>query len=175
MIYFIIIGTIPSIFIGLVYKDILESFFDNIVTVGISLIFTGLILCSTFFIKRNNRKHSILNSFIIGIAQAIAIIPGISRSGITISTALLLGLSSKKSVKFSFLLAIPAICGAGILIILNLDVNSNIYQFSNILGMMASFVVGFIALKWLLKWIEKGKIYYFGFYCIIIGVITLIL
>ena len=173
----IIIGTIPAIFIGLGLKDILESFFDDLAIVSIALIFTGLILCSTFLINnKKNNEHTILTSIFIGCAQAIAIIPGISRSGMTISVALLLGISPKEATKFSFLLAIPAIGGAGILTAFNMDINnSEIYQLSGFVGMLTSFLIGFIALKWLLIWIEKGKLYYFGLYCIIIGFMTLIL
>ena len=172
-ILFIIIGTIPAVFIGLGFKDYIGSLFDNFKTVGIALILTGLVLLSTQFTKRKNIKNSNLSAFFIGCAQAIAIIPGVSRSGMTISLALILGLSPKEAARFSFLLAIPAISGAGILTMTDISSTSNNFFLVGIIGMLTSFLVGFFALKWLLGWLGKGKIYYFGVYCMLIGSITL--
>lgn len=165
----VILGTIPTVVIGLTLKNFIASLFENINNVGIALIFTGFFLISTFFIKRKNLKNSLKKSLLIGICQAIAIIPGISRSGITISCALLLGISPKKAAQFSFMLAIPAISGAGILTAL--DINSG-YEISSSIafgGIISSFFVGVISLKWLLRLLQTGKFHFFGFYCIAIG------
>jgi len=174
-IFFVLVGTIPSIGIGLGFKDIFEALFDNMDAVGGALIFTGLILYCSSFIKRGNKEHSIVTSILIGCAQAIAIIPGVSRSGMTICTALFLGLSPKESARFSFLLAIPAISGAGILTALDV---SGEFQFPlsvSIVAFLSSFGVGVVALKWLLGWLEQGKFHYFGVYCIAVGIITLVI
>ena len=110
----------------------------------------------------------------IGLAQAVAIIPGISRSGFTITVSLFLGISPKKSAKFSFLLSIPIIFGAGLLGVIELA-NGSLFTLSTILvAILSSFLVGVLALKTLLKLIEKGKFYFFGVYCIFIGVISIL-
>ena len=170
----ILIGTLPAVVIGLGMKDHLEQLFDDLIVVGFALIFTGLILMSSRYFKRNNKDHSILTSFFIGIAQAIAIIPGISRSGMTISCALLLGLDSKQAAKFSFLLAIPVISGAGLLMAADIDSGSNMDLSTSLAGLITSFSIGIISLRWLLGWLEDGKFHYFGVYCFSIGIFTVV-
>ena len=170
----IIIGTLPALVIGLGLKDLIAQLFDNLLVVGFALIFTGLTLISSFYFNRQKNEYSIFRSFLIGIAQAVAIIPGISRSGMTISCALLLGLDSKQAAKFSFLLAIPVIGGAGILMVTDIETASSI-DFSTLMGgLFSSFFIGVVALKWLLAWLEDGKFHYFGIYCLLIGIITVI-
>jgi|TARA_X000001036_G_scaffold315201_1_gene293655 undecaprenyl-diphosphatase len=170
----IIIGTLPALIIGLGLKDLIAELFDNLLVVGFALIFTGLTLISSFYFNRQKNEYSIFRSFLIGIAQAVAIIPGISRSGMTISCALLLGLDSKQAAKFSFLLAIPVIGGAGILMVTDIETASSI-DFSTLMGgLFSSFFIGVVALKWLLAWLEDGKFHYFGIYCLLIGIITVI-
>ena len=170
----IIIGTLPALVIGLGLKDLIAELFDNLLVVGFALIFTGLTLISSFYFNRQKNEYSIFRSFLIGIAQAVAIIPGISRSGMTISCALLLGLDSKQAAKFSFLLAIPVIGGAGILMVTDIETASSI-DFSTLMGgLFSSFFIGVVALKWLLAWLEDGKFHYFGIYCLLIGIITVI-
>ena len=173
-IFYIIIGTAPSVFIGLGYKSFIESLFNNLKTVGSALIFTGLVLFSSQFSVKKYLKPSIYTAFLIGCAQAIAIIPGISRSGMTISMALFLGFLPKEAARFSFLLAIPVISGAGILTMIDLNENDYEFMVTGMIGMLSSFLVGFFALKWLIGWLKKGKIYYFGVYCILIGFLTLL-
>jgi len=172
-ILYIIIGTAPSVFIGLGYKSFIESLFNNLKTVGSALIFTGLVLFSSQFSVKKDLKPSIYTALLIGCAQAIAIIPGISRSGMTISMALFLGFLPKEAARFSFLLAIPVISGAGILTMIDLNENDYEFMVTGMIGMLSSFLVGFFALKWLIAWLKKGKIYYFGVYCILIGLLTL--
>ena len=172
-ILYIIIGTVPSVFIGLGYKSFIESLFNNLRTVGSALIFTGLVLFSSQFSVKKNLKPSIYTALLIGCAQAIAIIPGISRSGMTISMALFLGFLPKEAARFSFLLAIPVISGAGILTMIDLNENDYEFMVTGMIGMLSSFLVGFFALKWLIGWLKKGKIYYFGVYCVLIGLLTL--
>ncbi len=173
-IFFVLVGTLPAICIGLGFKNILESLFDNMDAVGGALIFTGLMLYCSSFIKRKNREHSIVTSILIGCAQAVAIIPGVSRSGMTICTALFLGLSPKEAARFSFLLAIPAISGAGILTVLDVSGGFQLPLSVSIVAFLSSFGVGVVALKWLLGWLEQGKLHYFGAYCLSVGIITLV-
>tara|TARA_Y100001934_G_C12332627_1_gene765946 strand:- start:369 stop:1127 length:759 start_codon:yes stop_codon:yes gene_type:complete len=172
-IFFIFVATLPAIIIGLGFKDNLESLFDNLSVVGFALIFTGVVLSSSYFLNRKDNDFSYLSSILIGLAQALAIIPGISRSGMTISSALLLGLSSKQAARFSFLLAIPVIGGAGFLLALDITNDSQIELLVGLAGLVSSFVVGVFSLKWLLGWLEDGKFHYFGIYCLFIGLLTI--
>ena len=144
-IIFVLVGSIPAVGIGLGFKDILKALFDNIASVSGALIFTGLILYCSSFVKQGDKEHSIVTSILIGCAQAVAIIPGVSRSGMTICTALFLGLSPKE---------------------LPLSVS--------IVALVSSFSVGVVALKWLLGYLEQGKFHYFGIYCLAVGLITLV-
>ena len=170
----IFVGTIPAVIIGLGFKDVIERLFDDIIVVGFALVFTGITLIGSFYSKSGNKKNTIIKAFLIGVAQAIAIIPGISRSGITISFALLLGLDTRQAAKFSFLLAIPVISGAGILMATDLRDGFSIDIYAAASGLITSFLVGMVALKWLLSWLEGGKFHYFGIYCFLIGIFIVI-
>ena len=173
-IIFIIIGTVPAIIIGLGFKDIFDSLFDNIKAVGFALLFTGAILVSSSKLKYSDKNLNWQKSLIIGCVQALAIIPGISRSGITICMGLFLGLSSKKAARLSFLLAIPVISGAGLLTALDVDGGFQLPFSIVVSGFISSFLIGIIALKWLLSWLEQGKFHYFGIYCFCIGLLTIV-
>tara|TARA_B100000519_G_scaffold51308_1_gene41788 strand:- start:111 stop:878 length:768 start_codon:yes stop_codon:yes gene_type:complete len=173
-IYFIIIGTIPAVLFGLSLKDTIDSLFDNTYVVGIALVFTGIILYASKFFEPVEKSLSYRISFLIGIAQALAIIPGISRSGITISCALFLGLNTKESTRFSFLLAIPVIFGAGLLMLFDIDNGLKINAPVALGGLLSSFIVGFLSLKWLLGIVQSGKFHYFGVYCFCIGFLTIL-
>ena len=174
-IFYLILGTIPAVVIGFVAKSYISELFESVQLVSIALMVTGLILFYSKKVKNNSLPIDAKKALLIGITQAIAIIPGISRSGITICTALALGMSGKNAAKFSFLLAIPAISGAGLL--LALDPQSDITFIpltSLIMAFMSSFIVGYICLKWLLSLLESGKFYFFGYYCFMIGLIVLV-
>ncbi len=173
----IAIGTLPAVIIGLLFKDVITEAFENIRVVAITLIITGIILLTTKFIKIKLKDISISRGLLIGIAQAMAIIPGISRSGMTISLGMYLGIAPDKAAKFSFLLAIPAIAGAGLLTGLDLmDSSEPILPWSVlIVGFLSSLSVGWISLKWLLGLIKSGKFYWFGVYCILIGLLSWII
>ena len=168
------IGTLPAAVIGIMLKENIVSLFDNILVVGYALVFTGLILISSYFFKKKSKEISIGTSFLIGCAQAVAIIPGISRSGMTITLALFLGVESKQAAKYSFMLAIPVISGAGLLMSTNLNNSFNMDISIYIAGLASSFIIGVISLKWLLGWLETGKFYYFGIYCFIMGLFTIV-
>lgn len=166
--YALVCGTIPAVIVGIVLKDMISLIFDDIRFVSLALIITGIILISSRFIIIRNLKLTMLVALIIGLAQAGAIIPGISRSGMTICMGLLMGLSAPDAAKFSFLLSIPVIIGAGLLTAIN--VKAIPFGFDIMLiGVSSSFLVGWISLKWLLTILNSGKLYWFGIYCLLIG------
>ena len=175
LLFYICIATLPGVVIGLTFKNQIELFFDNLIYVGFSLCFTALILIISSKAKFENSKHTILSSVIIGFAQAFAILPGISRSGMTISIAMLLGFSPKESARFSFLLSIPIITGAG-MVGLTSNNSLNIFPIELIIvAIFISFLTGVIALKFLLRILQYGKFYIFGIYCLLIGLTIIIL
>ena len=176
-IFTIALGTLPAAIIGFLFKDIMLEAFENIKIVAITLVITGTILLTTRFIKTQLRDVSISNGLLIGIAQAMAIIPGISRSGMTISIGMYLGIVPEKAAKFSFLLAIPAIVGAGLLTGMD-SINSSEPTLSwsiLIVGFVSSLLIGLVSLKWLLRLIQSGKFHWFGVYCILIGITSWII
>lgn len=173
--FMLVLGTLPAAAIGLAFNQQIVSMFENIITVSIALIITGIVLIAIRFIKRRQMELSFLSSIIIGCAQALAIIPGISRSGMTIASGLFCGLSRKEAARFSFLLAIPVITGAGLLTFLDIDNGKSLSDAVIVTGLCSSFLVGVFALKWLLQWLEKGKFHYYGYYCILIGTISVLL
>ena len=169
----IAIGTLPAVFVGFILRDTITEAFENIEVVAITLMITGVILFTTKFIKIKDRNISIGRGLLVGIAQAMAIVPGISRSGMTISLGMYLGIAPDKVAKFSFLLGIPAIVGAGLLTGLDLlELSEPILPWSVLLvGFFSSLLIGWISLKWLLGLIKLGKFHWFGVYCIMVGFI----
>jgi len=170
----IAIGTLPAVLVGFILRDVITEAFESIEVVATTLMITGIILFTTKFIKTKIKDISIGRGLLIGIAQAMAIVPGISRSGMTISLGMYLGITPEKAAKFSFLLAIPAIAGAGLLTGLDLmDSSEPILPWSIlIIGFLSSLLIGWISLKWLLGLIKSGKFHWFGVYCILVGLIS---
>jgi undecaprenyl-diphosphatase len=173
-IFTIVIGTLPAVIVGFLFKDIISEAFESIKVVAITLLITGLILLTTKYIKTKLKDISVGRGLLIGIAQAMAIIPGISRSGMTISLGMYLGITPDKAAKFSFLLGIPAIVGAGLLTGLDLMESSEPTLAWSVLivGFISSLLVGWISLKWLLGLVKSGKFHWFGVYCILVGLIS---
>lgn len=170
-ILYIIIGSVITGFIGFVFYDLLKSFFSNLLVVGISLIITGVILyLSKYF--NGKRKLNKRAAILIGLAQGLAIVPGLSRSGLTISTGLFMGLDKEKAFRFSFLLSIPAIVGA---LILEGSRTSFSLSFNHIIGLVVSIIVGYFSLKWLFNIVKKRKLHYFSYYCLVVGLIIIFL
>ena len=172
-IFYIIIATLPAIFAGLLLKDYFLIIFDNVYLVGLALCSTGLLLILSKRFKNNQKAIAFSSSILVGIAQAIAIIPGISRSGSTISICMYLGIPPKEAARFSFLLSIPVILGASILSFLEIESNLTFNYLTLTVAVITSFVTGVLALKILLKILETGRFYFFGFYCLIAGVSTI--
>jgi undecaprenyl-diphosphatase len=173
---YVIVGTIPAVILGLCFNDFFESIFHNIKLVGITLLITALILFLTRFVREEDRKLGIWKAIIIGIGQAMAIFPGISRSGTTIATSLFLGINRKEAARFSFLLSIPAIAGAAVLELKDFFTAEIAINEIGILaiGFIAAFIVGYLAIRFLLKVIQTGKFSWFAPYCAFIGIIVLI-
>ena len=169
---YLIIASIPAGIIGFLFNDLIENIFSNILFIGIFLIITSIILFSTKFIKNNNKELNLKNAFIIGLFQAFAILPGISRSGSTISAGLLQGINPKEAVKFSFLLSIPVILGASILGIKDINQIDNLEYL--LAGGIVTIITGIFTLKFLLKIIDKNKFKNFSLYCFILGTAIII-
>ena len=172
----ILVSMIPAVTIGLLFEVQLESFFGgNIAFVGTMLLITALLLWLADRSKITEKKVTYSNAFIIGIAQAIAMLPGISRSGSTISTSVLLGNDKTKAARFSFLMVVPLIFGKIAKDLLSGDLKFNTSSFGYLsVGFLASFFSGLFACQWMISLVKKSKLSYFSIYCIIVGIIAII-
>jgi undecaprenyl-diphosphatase len=173
----IILSMVPVAIVGVFFKSEVEAFFTgNILFVGAMLLITATLLTISFFIRRGKREIGYLDAFIIGIAQAFAVLPGISRSGATITTALFLGNKREEAARFSFLMVILPIIAANFIDLLGREAaaSDTIGWFPLLVGFIAAFISGLIACKWMLSIVRKGKLLYFGIYCLVIGTIAII-
>lgn len=166
-------ASLPTALMGYFLHDFFESLFASLTAVGIALLITGSFLLLTKFAKEKKRKF-VSHPFLIGILQGLAIVPGFSRSGLTIGGALLLGWKRREAAQFSFLLSIPAIIGASLYEFHKIDSNGHDWPLL-LAGMIVAAVFGFLALTFLVRLINKGKFYLFSYYCFLIGFLTLIL
>ena len=171
----IIISMIPAVIIGLLFEKELEAFFGGqILLVGFMLLITGLLLLFADRAKNTTKSVNYLNALIIGISQAIAMLPGISRSGATISTSVLLGVDRTKAARFSFLMVIPLIFGKVAKDVYSGQINfetANIGPYS--MGFVSAFIAGLIACNWMISLVKNSKLYYFAIYCFIIGTVAI--
>ncbi|WP_179004328.1 undecaprenyl-diphosphate phosphatase [Winogradskyella forsetii] len=172
----IILSMIPAVIIGYKYESEFEQLFgNNILLVGAMLIVTAVLLFLADKAKETDKKVTFANAFIIGIAQGIAMLPGISRSGATISTSVLLGIDKTKAARFSFLMVVPLIFGKIAKDILSGELTYNTASFSYLsVGFLAAFISGLFACTWMISIVKKSKLTYFAIYCAIIGVIAII-
>ena len=171
----ITIVTIITGVIGITGRPVFEGLFSSLIVVSIALMITGIVLIWTMkFINSKRENLTIKDAIILGFAQAIAIVPGISRSGLTISALLFRGIDRKTAFRFSFLASIPAIMGAAILEIGKIDVAFQIQPLNFIAGFVSSFLTGIFALWLLSKAVEKAKLHFFGYYCILLALSVLI-
>ena len=175
---FILVGTLPLIISYLFFYDFFKSIHNNLElglqVASYSFLVTGIILLMTKYIKPNAKNLTLSIAFIIGIMQCIAILPGISRSGITISMALLLGINSKNAAKFSFFLAIPAILGASLLEFKEVFQSQEALTFP-FLAFFTSLVIGYICLRLLIFVTRDGKLWYFSIYCFVVGILSILI
>ena len=171
----IALSMIPAVIIGLFFEAELKQLFEgNLLLVGSMLIVTALLLYLADKAKNTNKKVSFGNAIIIGIAQAIAILPGISRSGATISTSVLLGNDKTKAARFSFLMVLPLIFGK----IAKDIVDDKVVMSSDLVmpftfSFIAAFITGLLACTWMITLVKKSKLSYFAIYCIIVGLIAI--
>jgi len=172
----IILSMIPAVFVGLLFEKQLEAFFGGkILLVGAMLIVTAILLLLADKAKNTNKEVSFLNAVIIGISQAIAMLPGISRSGATISTSVLLGIDRTRAARFSFLMVVPLIFGKIGKDVLSGDLNFQSSEMMPIsIGFIAAFVSGLLACQWMIALVKKSKLTYFSIYCAIVGLIAIV-
>ncbi|MCD6507947.1 undecaprenyl-diphosphate phosphatase [Candidatus Poribacteria bacterium] len=174
----ICLGTVPTAVIGFTLRRFVEEAMIRVWIVSAMLLVTGIVLISSSLIARKAIKKldrvTPLRSLAVGVAQGVAVIPGISRSGMTISSALALGVKGEEAARFSFLLSIPAILGAALLEVK--DIGANEIQIAPTLsGMIAAFISGFIAIKLLISMLRRGRYTVFGYYCVAIAFLSLLL
>lgn len=171
----IILSMIPAVFVGLLFEEELESFFGGkILLVGVMLLVTALLLLLADKAKNTSKEVTFSNSIIIGISQAIAMLPGISRSGATISTSVLLGIDRTRAARFSFLMVVPLIFGKIGKDILGGDLSFHSADIIPIsAGFIAAFFAGLLACKWMIALVKKSKLSYFSLYCAIVGFIAI--
>lgn len=176
----IVVSMIPIGIVGVFFKDAVEEVFGSgLLIVGCMLLLTATLLIFSYFAKPRQREHiSMKDAFIIGLAQACAVMPGLSRSGSTIATGLMLGNKKESLAQFSFLMVIPPILGEALLDVLKMvkgdDAFGDISALPLVVGFVAAFVSGCVACKWMINIVKKGKLVWFGVYCAIAGAVTII-
>lgn len=177
----IIISMIPVGIVGVFFKDEVEAVFGSgLLVVGCCLLLTAALLTFSYYYKPAPKPNiSRRDAFIIGLAQACAVLPGLSRSGSTIATGLLLGNDKARLAQFSFLMVIPPILGEALLSSIKLAqgeaVTGDIPALSLLVGFLAAFVSGCLACKWMINIVKKGKLIYFAIYCAVVGLVTILL
>lgn len=179
----IIISMIPVGIVGLCFKDKVEAIFGSgLLVVGICLLVTATLLAFSYWAKPRQRETiSPLHAFIIGLAQALAVLPGLSRSGSTIATGLLLGNKKERLAQFSFLMVIPPILGEALLDVKDMaemgvsQAMAGLPPLSLLVGFFAAFVCGCIACKWMINIVKRGKLIWFALYCAVVGTLTIVL
>ena len=173
------ISAIPVAVVGLLFEDQIEALFSGkVVMVGVLLIVTGCLLFLTRLERGQNHKVGFKSAVIVGLAQAAAILPGISRSGATISTALALGISREQATRFSFLMVLAPILGATVLQFKDLTQSTSAHEAAlmpYLAGFIAAFLSGLLACKWMISLVNKGKIIYFSIYCFLIGIAAIVI
>ena len=173
----ILLSMIPVGIAGVLLKDPIEKLFNgNLVFIGLMLLVTSIILALAHFIRKGERSIGYKDSLIIGIAQAIAVIPGISRSGSTIATGLIIGNKKEDIARFSFLMVLLPVLGANLLEILSGDLSMNSAGLGSVLvGFIAAFVAGYFACTWMISLVKRSKLIWFSIYCAIVGLLSIFL
>ncbi len=175
----IVVSMIPIGIVGVFFKKDVEKIFGSGLTVvGICLLVTAALLTFSYFARpRQKESISLLDAFIIGLSQAVAVLPGLSRSGTTIATGLMLGNKKSSMAQFSFLMVIPPILGEALLDVLKIvkgeEMGGGIGMLPLAIGFVAAFVSGCVACKWMIGIVKKGKLIYFAYYCALAGLATL--
>lgn len=172
----VFLGVIPTAIIGVFFSEIFESFFNNVFVVSVALLFTGFMLFISKYIRRENKELGFFQAFLVGIAQGVAIMPGISRSGFTIAVGLLLGVKREEAFKFSFAIFVPAVLGALVKTFIQDFEMTGAFGTSwlDILtGTTVATIIGYLSLKLLAKVLAENHFHLFAYYCWTIGLLTL--
>ncbi len=172
----IILSMVPATIVGLLFENEIELLFSGqILLVGCMLLVTGLLLFLANKAKNTNQNVNFFHALIIGVSQAIAILPGISRSGATISTSVLLGIDREKAARFSFLMVVPLILGKMGKDIISGDILIESATLIPLLtGFTAAFITGLFACTWMIQLVKKSKLKYFSFYCLLVGTVSIL-
>jgi undecaprenyl-diphosphatase len=174
----IMASAVPVAVAGLLFEDQIEALFTgNVLFVGFMLLITATLLFLTRFVKKTDKDVNLFRALIIGVAQTVAVLPGISRSGATIATALFLGVDKQKATRFSFLMVLVPILGATILQVLKLSSSNPAESISTLplaIGFIAAFASGLFACRWMIEIVRKGNLIYFSIYCLIAGLTAII-
>lgn len=176
----IVVSMIPIGIVGVFFKDYVEEVFGSgLLIVGCMLLLTAVLLTFSYYAKPRVKENiSWKDALVIGLAQACAVMPGLSRSGSTIATGLMLGCKKEKMAQFSFLMVIPPILGEALLDVLKMAKGANpfggISTLALAVGFVAAFASGCLACKWMIGIVKRGKLVYFGIYCAIAGAATII-
>lgn len=170
----IVVSMIPIGIVGFCFMDYIEAAFSSLAVVGAMLLLTAALLAFAYYAKPRQRESiSYRDAFIIGVAQACAAMPGLSRSGTTIATGLLLGNRKESVAQFSFLMVLPPIMGNALLDLLKGDFGGGVEALPLVAGFVAAFVTGCLACRFMIEIVKRGKLIYFAVYCAIVGAITL--
>lgn len=171
----IVISMIPVGIVGFCFKDYIEQAFSSTLVVGLMLIITAALLAFAYYAKpRAKSEISYRDALLIGVAQAVAVMPGLSRSGSTIATGLLLGNRKESVAKFSFLMVLPPILGNALLDVLKGEFGGSVDVLPLIAGFVTAFVVGWVACKFMLEIVKRGKLIWFALYCAVAGLTALV-
>lgn len=173
----LVVSMIPILLVGLFFKDTVEGFFgNNLVLVGCMLLLTALLLTLATYLGSGKHEIRFRDALIIGVAQCVAVLPGLSRSGTTIATGLLLGDKKESVAQFSFLMVLVPILGENLLTLLSGDMShAGIPASSLLVGFLAAFVSGWAACRFMLRIVRKGKLVYFAAYCVVVGLLAIFL
>lgn len=173
---YVVIATIPAGVVGLTIKDSVEALFNNIALVGAAWIFTAIVLLAAERWATSRVEAGVMGvwrALAIGVAQAVAILPGVSRSGSTISAGLLVGVERKQSVGFSFILSLPVVAGAIVLTLKDWEEGAVTLGMPHLVGALTALISGYLAIALMLRVVEARKMKWFAYYCLILGVVTL--
>jgi len=171
--FYVVLATLPAVFVGLLLKDSIDRIFDNILITFAMLALTGILMLLTVYLKSKEAEITWFRSLAIGIAQAMAIMPGLSRSGSTIFTGMAMGVDRETAARFSFIMSIPAILGAVVLSVKDLNTSppSTAMLSSIAVGTVTSVISGYFAIVLLMHLVRRGKLQWFGYYCLCVSVV----
>lgn len=172
----IVVSMIPIAVVGFCFMELVEQAFSSLLVVGVMLLTTSALLAFAYYAKpREKSSISYRDAFVIGLAQAVAVMPGLSRSGSTIATGLLLGNRKESVAQFSFLMVLPPILGNALLDVVKGDFGGGVDVVPLVAGFVAAFVVGCLACRFMIEVVKRGKLIWFALYCAVVGALATVL